>query len=44
MSLEYCHECDKMIDLDWNAEHEHFIKQMKGGGDNDRRKSNRKTD
>ena len=31
MSLEYCHECDKMIDLDWNAEHEHFIKQMKGG-------------
>ena len=24
MSLEYCHECDKMIDTDYDAEHEHF--------------------
>ena len=24
MSLEYCEECDKMIDLDTDSEHEHF--------------------
>ena len=24
MSMEYCHECDNMIDLDYDLEHEHF--------------------
>ena len=24
MRLEYCEECDKMIDLDYDSEHEHF--------------------
>jgi len=24
MSMEYCEECDLMIDLDWDSEHEHF--------------------
>ena len=24
MSLEYCEECDRMIDLDVDLEHEHF--------------------
>ena len=24
MSIEYCHECDRMIDLDYDSEHEHF--------------------
>lgn len=24
MSLEYCEDCDKMIDLDYDSEHEHF--------------------
>ena len=24
MSMEYCEECDKMIDLDIDSEHEHF--------------------
>lgn len=30
MSLEYCPECDKMIDLDFDVEHEHF-QELKGG-------------
>ena len=34
MSMEYCEECDRMIDLDWNAEHEHFIEELKGGKEN----------
>ena len=24
MSLEYCHECDKMVDIDYDSDHEHF--------------------
>ena len=24
MSMEYCHDCDKMIDLDFDCEHECF--------------------
>lgn len=24
MSMVYCHECDKVIDLDYNEHHEHF--------------------
>lgn len=24
MSLVYCHQCDKHIDTDYDAEHEHF--------------------
>ena len=29
MSLEYCEECDKMIDLDYDLEHEHFQKEQR---------------
>lgn len=21
MSVQYCHHCDKQVDIDWNAEH-----------------------
>jgi len=28
MSLEYCHDCDKMIDLDTDCEHECFNKPL----------------
>lgn len=28
MSLEYCHDCDKMIDLDIDCEHEHFREKI----------------
>ncbi len=28
MSLEYCEDCDKMIDLDVDLEHEHFQKEQ----------------
>jgi len=38
MSMEYCEECDRMIDLDWNAEHEHFLEKMKGGNNQDGKK------
>lgn len=32
MSMEYCHECDRMIDLDYTEHYEHFSdKWMKGG-------------
>ena len=24
MSLEYCYDCDNMIDLDYDSDHEHF--------------------
>ena len=34
MSNEYCEDCDRMIDLDWDIEHEHFQKSMKGGQEN----------
>lgn len=34
MSLEYCHYCDKMIDLDYNSEHEHFKYEEKEVKDN----------
>ena len=49
MSLEYCHDCDNMIDLDWNLEHEHFQqlvmayanhnKIQKGGKENEKRRN-----
>ena len=38
MSMEYCHDCDKMIDLDTDSEHEptlevkEFIKEKLKGG------------
>ena len=25
MSLVYCRECDRMIDLDWDTHDEHFL-------------------
>ena len=34
MSMEYCHECDKMIDLDYTEHWEHFSEEMKGGKEN----------
>ena len=38
MSLEYCHDCDRMIELDYDLEHEHFNdnedKEVKNGKDN----------
>jgi len=30
MSLEYCEECDKMIDLDYTEHYEHFKDNYKG--------------
>ena len=27
MSLEYCGECDKVIDTDYDVTHEHFMKE-----------------
>lgn len=30
MSLEYCDDCDKMIDLDTDSEHEHFEEDEDG--------------
>jgi len=35
MSLEYCHECDKMIDLDTDAEHfeEHIEDRIENEGE-----------
>ena len=27
--MEYCRECDRMIDLDSDAEHEHFDEDFK---------------
>jgi len=29
MGLEYCNECDRMIDLDYNIDHEHFRDRYK---------------
>ena len=29
MSMEYCKECDRMIDLDYDCEHEHFQEMTK---------------
>ena len=41
MSLEYCHDCEKMIDLDVDEHFYHFqIQKLKGGKENDRRKIN----
>ena len=28
MSLEYCEDCNKNIDLDTDSEHEHFLKDL----------------
>ena len=28
MSMEYCHECDKMIDLDYDEHFEHFDTEL----------------
>lgn len=33
MSMEYCHECDNMIDLDYDSEHEHFQENEHSEGD-----------
>ena len=35
MSMEYCPKCDRMIDLDYDCEHEHFQKELKGGNNQD---------
>ena len=32
MGLEYCEDCDRLIDLDYDADHLHFYK-LKGGED-----------
>ena len=40
MSMEYCRECDRMIDLDNDEHYEHFIdyiQQMKGGRKNEKK-------
>ncbi|KKL05081.1 hypothetical protein LCGC14_2609600 [marine sediment metagenome] len=31
MSMEYCKECDLMIDLDYNSEHEHTEDMIERG-------------
>ena len=28
MSMEYCEDCDRMIDLDYDSEHEHFMEDQ----------------
>ena len=35
MSMEYCWECDRLIDLDYDSDHEHFSEEfLKGGKEN----------
>ena len=34
MSMEYCPECDEMIDLDFTEHFLHFKDKMKGGKEN----------
>ena len=49
MSMEYCHDCDRMIDLDYDEHYFHFSEKYKEamkGGKNEwtrTRKSNRET-
>jgi len=31
MSMQYCDECDKMIDLDYDEHWEHFKERYKNG-------------